>query len=142
MCHFQAQNGPFVLNKNFSYKPVLLLSSTCWPFSLCKIYKKFLQSIQSCEYAPFLDPKWSICPKHFWGVKLLNHFYLTISPFHCSKFQKNPSRGSRDMWMCNFWIKNWSFAQMRIFSENLLMNLVPFIHAYLHAKNQSEILIY
>ena len=30
---------------------------------------------------------------------------------------------------------------MRIFSENLLMNLTPFIHAYLHNKNQSEILL-
>ena len=28
------------------------------------------------------------------------------------------------------------------FSENLLMSLVPFIHAYLHAKNQRQILIY
>ena len=28
------------------------------------------------------------------------------------------------------------------FSENLLMSLVSFIHAYLHAKNQSQILIY
>ena len=74
MCHFQAQKGPFVLNKIFRYKPVLLLSSTCWPFSLCKIYKKFLQSIQSCEDAPFLDPKWSICPKHFLGGKLLISF--------------------------------------------------------------------
>ena len=28
------------------------------------------------------------------------------------------------------------------FSENLLMSLVSFIQAYLHAKNQSQILIY
>ena len=44
--------------------------------------------------------------------------------------------------MHNFWAKNGLFAKMRIFSENLLMNRVPFIHAYLHAKNQSQILIY
>ena len=41
-----------------------------------------------------------------------------------------------------FWAQNGPLAQIRIFSENLLMNLVSFIHAYLHAKNQSEILIY
>ena len=34
------------------------------------------------------------------------------------------------------------FPQIRFFSENLLMSLVSFIHAYLHAKNQSQILIY
>ena len=88
MCHFQAQNGPFVLNKIFRYKPVLLLSSTCWPFSLCKIYKKFLQSIQSCEDVPFLDPKQSICPKHFFGGKLLILFSSNYQPLSLSKISK------------------------------------------------------
>ena len=46
------------------------------------------------------------------------------------------------MRMCNFWAQNGPFPQMRIFSENLLMSLVSFIHAYLNAKNQSQILIY
>ena len=46
------------------------------------------------------------------------------------------------MRMRNFWAQNGPFPQMRIFSENLLMSLVPFIHAYLHAKNQSQILVY
>ena len=31
------------------------------------------------------------------------------------------------------------FAQTRIFSQNLLISLVSSIHAYLHAKNQSQI---
>ena len=70
------------------------------------------------------------------------HFYLPISPFHCAKFLKNSSSGSRVMRMRNFWAQNGPFPQMRIFSENLLMSLVSFIHAYLHAKNQSQILIY
>ena len=39
----------------FWYKPFLLLSSTCWPFSLCKIYKK----LWGCH---ILGSKWSICP--------------------------------------------------------------------------------
>ena len=42
----------------------------------------------------------------------------------------------------NFWVLNGPFAQMRIFAENLLMSLVPFIHAYLHAENQRQILVY
>ena len=46
------------------------------------------------------------------------------------------------MRMRNFWAQNGPFPQMRIFSENLLMSLVSFIHAYLHAKNQSQVLIY
>ena len=43
--------------------------------------------------------------------------------------------------MCNFWAQNGPFAQIRIFSENLLISLVPFIHAYLHAKNQSQMIL-
>ena len=39
-----------------------------WPFSLCKIFKKFLERIQSYEVASFLGPKWSIGPKkNFFG---------------------------------------------------------------------------
>ena len=37
----------------------------------------------------------------------------------------------------------WSIYLKRFFfSENLLMSLVILIHAYLHATNQSQILIY
>ena len=43
------------------------------------------------------------------------------------------------MRMCRFWDQNSPFAQMRIFSENLLINLTPFIQAYLRVKNQSQI---
>ena len=48
------------------------------------------------------------------------------------------------MRMRNFWAQNDPFPQMKIFSENLLvlMSLVYFIHACLHVKNQSQILIY
>ena len=58
----------------FKYKPLLLLSFTCWPFSLCKILP--------------VDPE--LCGCAIFGSKM---------------------------------------AHMRIFSENLLMSLVSFIHA-------------
>ena len=46
------------------------------------------------------------------------------------------------MRMHNFLAQNGPFPQMSFFSENMLMSLVSFIHAYLHGKNQSQILIY
>ena len=55
----------FVLNKFFGYKPLLLLSSTYWYFSLGKILKKFLQRIHSYEDAQFLGQKWSIFTNFF-----------------------------------------------------------------------------
>ena len=90
-CHFRAQNGPFVLNKTFSgTKPLSLLSSTYWSFSLCKIKKTFLQQIQSSEDVPFLGPKWSICPPKFFFGKLLIPSSSIYQPLSlCKIFQKN-----------------------------------------------------
>ena len=36
----------------------------------------------------------------------------------------------------NFWAQNGPFVQIRIFPENLLINLVSFIQAYLSSKIQ------
>ena len=93
MCHFQAQNGPFILSKFFLVQTIIITLIYLLALFIVQNLKKFLQQIQSYEDAPFLGPKWSIFPNE------------------------------------NF------------FSENLLMSLVSFIHAYLHAKNQSQILI-
>ena len=89
---------------------------------------------------PFLDPMWTICPKQFFWENYY-HSHLPISSFCCEKLKKTSSSGSRVMRMCNFWAQNDPFPRRRIFSENLLMTLVSFIHAYLHDKNYSEILI-
>ena len=97
----------------------------------CANLKKLLQRIQNYDDATFLDPKLSICSKRFFFFE--NYYYyshLPISPFHCAKFKKNSSSGSRVMRMRNFWAQTGPF---------LLMSLVSFIHAYLHAKNQSQI---
>ena len=190
MCHFWAQNGPFVMNKFFFwYKPLLLLSSIYWPFSLCKFFKKFLQQIWS--YVPFLGPKWPICPKQtlFWKINNITLIYL-LAPFHCAKFKKiltadpelwgciifgpkmdhlpqtffwktininliyplAPFIGQNfkkilpvdpELWGCTiFGSKMAHLPKWEFFPENLLISLVSSTHAYLHAKNQSQILIY
>ena len=81
-------------------------------------------------------------PCNFFLENYYYHSHLTISALHCAKFKKNSSSSSRVMRKCNVWAQNGPFPQMIFFSENLLMGLVCFIHAYLHAKNQSQILIY
>ena len=107
MCHFQVQNGPFVLNKFFLVQTIIITFINLLALFTVQNLKKLLQQIHSFEDVTFL---------------------------------KNSSSGSRIM-ICNFWVQNGPFAQMRIFSENLLMNLVSFIHAYLHAKNQTHLTI-
>ena len=76
----------------------------------------------------------------FWKIIHIILIYL-LAPFMVHNFKKNSSRGSRVM-MRNFWAQNGPFPQMRSFSENLLTSFVSLIDAYLHAKNQSHILIY
>ena len=101
--------------------------------------KKFLQRIQNYGDAPYLGPKWSICPKQifFWKIITIILIYL-LALFIVQNFKKILP-GDPEFWGCAIY---GPFPQIRIFSENLLVSLVSFILAYLHAKNQSQILIY
>ena len=78
--------------------------------------------------------------KFFWRIINIILIYL-LAPFIVQNFKKILP-ADIVMRMHNFSAKNGPFPQMRIFSENLLMNIFSFIRAYLHAKNQSQILIY
>ena len=90
MCHFQAENGPFVRNKMFLVQTIIITSIYLLALFIVQNLKKFLQQIQSYEDASFLDPKWSIYPKQiFFLENYYYHSHLPISPFHCAKFWKN-----------------------------------------------------
>ena len=102
---------PFVVKKFFWYKSLLLLSSTCWRFSLCKILKNSDSRRRVMRMTPFLGPKWSICPKQFFlGKNYYYFFHLPISSFHSAKFKKNSSSRSRVKRMRNFGAKNGPFS--------------------------------
>ena len=79
--------------------------------------------------------------KFFWKIITIILIYVLV-PFIVQNLKKNSSSGSRVMRMCNFWAQNDPFPQLRAFPEKLLMSLVSFIHFYLHAKNQIQVLIY
>ena len=133
---------PIFPEQNFLVQNIVITFIYILVLSIVQNLKKFLRLIQNYDDAPFLGPKWSICPKQFFFLLEIyyHHSHLPISPCHYVKFKKDSS--SRVMSMCNLWVKNGPFPQIRIFLENLLMSLVSFIHAYLHARNQSQILIY
>ena len=106
-------------------------------FSFCKILKKLSELIQSYEDVSFSGPKCPICPEQkIFKYKPLLLLSYTYRPFSLCQILKIFSGGSRLMRMRNFWVQNGPFPKMRICSENLLMSLVFFIHAYLYAKNQ------
>ena len=97
----------------FWYKPLLLLSSAYWPFSLWKIYKKFLQRIQSYEDASFLGPKWFICPKQIFLLKKIINTILIylLAPFIMQNFKKN-LRANPELWGCAIFWPNLSWAKL------------------------------
>ena len=90
-----------------------------------------------------MGPKQPICPEQiFLGYKPLLLLSSTYGPFHCAKFKRNLTMDT-ELWRCTiFGPKVVHLPLIIFFSENLLMSLVSFIHAYLHAKNQSQVLIY
>ena len=112
-----------------------------WPFH-CAKFKRILTADPELRECTIFGSKIVHSPQLIFFLENYHQSHLLISHFHCSKFKKNSSSGSRVMSMCNFWAKNGPFPQWEFFSENLLMSIVSFIHAYLHAKNQSQILIY
>ena len=89
--HSWAQNGPFVLNKFFfRYKSSFYFHLPIGPFHCAKLKKKILQQIQSYEDAPFLGPKWSICPKEkFLLEKIINIIFIyLLAPFIVQNIKK------------------------------------------------------
>ena len=67
----------FILKKQLKKFFMYLLA----PFIL-QNFKKFLEPIQSYEDAPFLDPKWSICPEQKFSRKTINIILIyLLAPF-------------------------------------------------------------
>ena len=138
MCHFQVQNGPFVLNKNFLVQTIITFIYLLTLF-IEQNLKEFLQQIQSYEMCHFWTQNGPSAPNNFFFGKLLISLSSTYQPLSLCKILKKFFQQILSQRMRKFWAQNGPFSQMRIFPENLL-SFVSSIHAHLHAKNQSQIL--
>ena len=121
MHYFWAQNSSFAPNKFFFWKKLLIsFWSTYWPLSLCKIFKKFLEQIQSYEDVPFSGPKYpNLSWTNFFGTNHYYYFHLSISPFHWAKFKKKILTANPELWGCTtFRPKMVQLPQTNFFLEN------------------------
>ena len=84
MCHFQAQNGPFVLNKFFLVQTIITFIYLL-VLLIVQNFKKFLLGVQSYEDVPFLGPKWSICHKQIFFLKIINIILIYLLALSLSK---------------------------------------------------------
>ena len=125
-------------------KQQIKFPSTYQPLSLCKIFmKKILELIQSYEdVRQFWDQNSPfVLSKTFFGINHCYYFHLPMTLFIVQNLKEILP------WIQNyddapFWGPKWSIYLKKFFFKKLLMSLVSFIHAYLHAKNQSQILTY
>ena len=117
MHHFWPQNGPFA--PNFFWKILLIsFSSTYWLLSLCKIFKKLSQQIQSYDDVPLLGP-WPIWPNENFSRKSVNK--------HCS-FHSHLSKCQKSKSYINLLIKHWQL-------KNTVISLTE-SHFGLYIENQ------
>ena len=90
---------------------------------------------------PFWAQNGPIAPIFFWKIINIILIYI-LAPFIVQNFRKILPLDP-ELWECAiFGPKMADFPKQEFFLENLLISLVSFIHAYIHAKNQSQILIY
>ena len=83
---FGPKMAHFSWTKSFWCKPLLLLSSTCWPFSLCKIFKKNYNGSRIMTMHHFWAQSGPFAPPKIFFENYYYHSHLPISPFHCAKF--------------------------------------------------------
>ena len=89
MCHFRTQNDPFVLNKFFLVQTIIITFIYLLALFIVQNLKKFLKRIQGYKDAPFLGPKWSICPKQFFFWKIINIILIyLLAPFTVQNLKK------------------------------------------------------
>ena len=108
----------------------------------CGKFKKTLTVDPELWGCTIFGPKMIHLPQFFGGKIIKINLIYILAPFIVQNFKKILP-GDPELWECAILgPKMAHFPKLEFFSENLLMSLVPFIHAYLHAKNQSQILIY
>ena len=77
MCHFRAHNTPICPEQIFLEQTIIITFIYLLALFTVENLRKFLQQIQSCEDAPFLTPKWFICPKQsFFGKQYILIYLL------------------------------------------------------------------
>ena len=99
---FWAQNGPFVLNKNFLVQTIVITFIYVLVLSTGQNLKKFLQRIQNYDDGPkIFGPKMvHLPPQNFFLKSYYYHSHLPIRPFHCAKFFKKILPVDLELWGC------------------------------------------
>ena len=86
MCAILGPKQPICTKQNFLVQTIVITFIYLLALFIVQNFKKFLQQIQNYHHAPFLSPKWSICPKQFFFWKLLLSFSAPFIGQNLKKF--------------------------------------------------------
>ena len=143
---FGPKIAQFVLNKIFLVQAIIITFIYLLALFIGQNWKKILTVNPELWECIIFEHKMVHLPqtKNFFEKKIINIIFIyLLAPFYCAKLKKNSYSGSRVLRMHHFWAQNNPFAQMRtFFRKSVNKPSVPFIHAYLCAKNPSQIFIY
>ena len=107
-------------------------------------FKKILTTDPELWGCTIFGPKMVQLPqtKNF-SEKNINIVFIYLLTLFIKQNFKNILKADPELlgWCTIFGPKMAHLPKWKFFSEYLLISLVPFIHAYLHAKNQSQILM-
>ena len=142
MSHFRAQNGPFAQNKNFLVQTIIITLMYLLALFIGQNLKNFYSRSRIMRMRHFGAQNGPFAPnKFFWG-KLLISFSSTYYPLSLRKIFKKFFQRIQSYEDAQFLGPKWPISPNENFFRKHA-NVPCFFHqAYLHAKNQSQILIY
>ena len=113
---FRDHNSSFVLNKKFLVQTTVITFIYLLALFIVKNFKKILTTDPELWRYTIFGPKVLHFPQtiFFFLENYYHHSHLRISPFHCAKLKKNSSSRSV-MRICNLWVQNGPFPQIRMF---------------------------
>ena len=109
----------------------------------CAKFKKILTADPELWGCTIFGPKMVHLPQIIFFGKIIKIILIYLSASFILQNFKKMYPADPELWGCAiFGLKMTHYLKWEFFSENLLTSLFPFINAYLHAKNQSQIIIY
>ena len=136
MCHFPAQNGPFVMNKKILVQPIIISFIYLLVLFIVQNFKKFLLWIQSYEDASFLAQNDPFAQNNFF-LKIINIILIYLLPTFIGQNFKKILPADPVMRMCNFWAQNSPFP-IWIFFFRKPVNEPRFFHSCLSTCQKSK----
>ena len=116
MCHFRAQNSPFVLNKIFLVQTIIITFIYLLTFFYGLNFKKILTADLELWGCAIFGPEMvQLCQTNFFLEKITNIIFIYLLATFIVQNFKNSYSGSRVVRMRHFWAQNGAFAPNKNF---------------------------